>query len=209
MKNETTNNNSANIFYRNNYRRLFRLLMVMVIGNLILIAILIYLITHIPQPRTFASTSDGGQSVIYPLDQPVLSQQALLEWANQAAISIYNLDYLNYEKQLANAAHYFTPRGWRLFQNNFNSVVEAVVNQKLRVGAVAVGAPVIIEQGPLLGNYSWRIRMPLLVTYESATETKYQRLMVDMVIMRVSTLITPKGIAIAQFYAVGRQGQLR
>lgn len=201
--------NAQNIFYRNNYRRLVRLLGIMVGINLILVIIFIYLITHIPRARNFAAYPDNKSAPLYVLDQPLMSQSAILEWANQAAITVYNLDYLNYPKQMKEIATYFSPKGWALFQNDFRGILSTTVDKKLRVSAVATGAPVIVQQGPLLGNYSWKVRMPILVSYESASETLYQNLLVDMVIMRVSTDITPKGIAIAQFFATERPAQGR
>ena len=49
--------------------------------------------------------------------------------------------------------------------------------------------------------------MPLLVTYESASGTRTQAFTIDMVIVRVPTTSTPKGIAIAQFYGAQRETQ--
>lgn len=197
-------NKIRNIFYQKNLPRLFRLLVLMVIINLALTAVLIYLVTHRPEPKHFASTGDGRTAVLYPLTQPVVSQKALLDWASQAAIIVYTFDFLNYQQMLKEAATLFTPEGWKLFQNNFRPNLNNVIDEKLRVTAVATGAPIILEQGPLLGHYAWKVSLPILVTYESATETVQQPLTITMVIMRVSTSKTPKGIAIAQFYAKER-----
>lgn len=204
MKNPNTVD--PNIFYRKNYQRLLRFLLIMTVANLILGAILVYLAVNIPRPSTFASF-ENTTSPLAPLSEPIVSQKALLEWASQAAISVYNVDYLNYQKQLAANANYFSPQGWDLFQNDFRQILSTIVGQKLRASAVLTGPPVIIERGPLLGRYSWKIRMPLLITYESASEIRSTPIMVDMLVMRVSTLESPKGIAITQFFA--REGTPR
>lgn len=197
-------NKTRNIFFRQNYSRLFYLLLFMLIINLILTSVLIYLVTHRPAPKYFASSGGDKNTVLYPLTQPVVSQSALLDWATQAAIKVYTYDFLNYQQVLKEVASLFTPEGWKYFQNNLQPNLRNVIEKKLRVTAVATGAPIILEQGPLLGHYAWKVSIPILVTYESASEIVQQPLTVTMVIMRVPTKKTVKGIAIAQFYAKER-----
>ncbi|MCK1862760.1 DotI/IcmL/TraM family protein, partial [Legionella pneumophila] len=45
----------------------------------------------------------------------------------------------------------------------------------------------------LNGRYSWRVQMPILVTYQSASEFTQQNNVVTMLITRVSTLNSPRG----------------
>lgn len=195
--------NLRNTFYRNRYKRLFFLLRTMVLVSLVLVGVLVYFSTHVPIAPTYASY-EGKNSPLYGLNEPIVSQDALLQWATQAAISVYTFDYVNYKSALQDASHYFSPQGWSLFQNNLQPVLNTVLDKKLKLSAVAVGAPVIVEQGPLLGHYSWALRIPILVSYESATEVQQQSLLVSMVVSRVSTLTTTKGISIAQFYTSQR-----
>ena len=75
----------------------------------------------------------------------------------------------------------------------------AVKAKKLIVSAVATKAPVILQKGLLNGVYAWRVQMPLLVTYQSANEFSQQNNVVTILISRVPTLNSPRGIGIAQF----------
>jgi intracellular multiplication protein IcmL len=63
---------------------------------------------------------------------------------------------------------------------------------------VATRAPIILEKGMLSGRYSWRVQMPILVTYQSASEFTQQNIVVTMLITRISTIESPRGIGIAQ-----------
>lgn len=189
-----------NKFYRKNYSRLLFFLTVMIFTNLILGIYFIYLSVNIPLPITLAAF-ENKTTPLYALTEPVISQNALLEWASQVAISVYNIDYLNYRKQLAANQSYFSPAGWQVFLNDFRTVLGSIIGQKLRASAVLTGSPVILEQGPLFGRYAWKVRMPMLITYESASELRNTPIMVDMVIMRVPTTDSPKGIAVSQFFA--------
>lgn len=195
-----------NNFYRDNYRRLVGILLLMIIVNLGLIGTVVYLLTSRPAPQYFATSADGRITPLYPLSAPVVTPTELLQWANEAAVAAYTYNFVNYRKELQNTSGYFTPEGWNQFQQELRRSrnLETVIAKKLVVTAAATGAPVITDQGLLNGRYAWKIRIPLLVTYESASERIQQPIMVNMVITRVSTLDMPKGIAIAQFYASER-----
>lgn len=190
-------------FYRDSYRRVVTALLLMVFVNLILSFIIYYLASHQPEPRYFATSTDGRITPIYPLSAPMVSDAALLQWANQAAVAAYTYNFATYRKELQDASEYFTPEGWSDFETALESSrnLETVINKKLVVTAVATGAPVILDRGILSGHYSWKVQMPLLVTYESASTTIQQPILITMLITRVSTLNVPKGIAIAQFVA--------
>lgn len=196
---------NRNDFYRDNYRKVVGMLLLSVLIMTILVAGLIYLITNPPPPRYFATTTDGRISPLVPLDQPNISQSALLQWANTAAISAYTYNFVNYRQALQDAQAYFTPDGWSAFMEALTSSnnLTAVIAKKLVVSAVATGAPVILQQGILGGVYAWRVQMPMLVTYQSASQFSRQSIIVTMLVTRVSTLNSPQEIGIAQFVAAG------
>jgi len=77
--------------------------------------------------------------------------------------------------------------------------LDAVKAKKLIVSAVATRAPIILQKGLLNGAYSWRVQMPILVTYQSASEFSQQNNVVTMLITRVPSLNSPRGIGISQF----------
>lgn len=193
-----------NNFYRDNYRRLVGMLLFMIIVNFGLAGVIVYLITHRPAPQYFATSADGRITPLYALDQPVVNQGELVQWASQAAVAAYTYNFVNWRDSLQQASQFFTPEGWNQFQQGLKATrnLDTVIAKKLVVTAVPTGAPVIADQGILNGRYAWRVQIPLLVTYEGAGGERIQQsILVNLVIMRVSTLDTPKGIAIAQFVA--------
>ena len=115
----------------------------------------------------------------------------------------YSYNFVNYRKQLQAASEYFTPEGWRTFEAALKSSrnLETVIARKLVVTAVATGAPVVLDQRIVSGRYAWKVQLPLLVTYQSASTLFQQPLIVTMIVTRVSMRDVPKGIAISQFIA--------
>lgn len=166
----------------------------------ILSLFLAYVVTHPPEPQYFATSINGRMTPIVPLKEPNQSDSAVLQWANQAAIVSYTYNFVNYREELQAASVFYTAEGWRQFMNALeqSNNLNVLRSKKLVVSAVATRAPIILEKGVLNGRYSWRVQMPVLVTYQSASEFSQQNIVVTMLITRISTIESPRGIGISQ-----------
>jgi intracellular multiplication protein IcmL len=194
-----------NSFYRDNYRRVMMALLAVFVLVGLLSATLFYLVTHPPEPKYFAIHPDGTLIKLEPLSQPNMSPATLLQWANSAAIAVNTYNFVNYRQALQEASENFTPDGWQAYLQQLQSSnnLVAVTEKKLIVSAVATGAPVILQEGVTDGVYTWRVQMPMLITYQSASQVSPQSVVVTMLIVRVSPLNSARGIGIAQFVASG------
>lgn len=190
-----------NNFYRDGQRKVVVILLLSIISNIILGFMLFYIITHPPAPKYFATSINGRITPLFALNDPNQSDSAVLQWANQAAIAAFTYNFVNYRSELQASSGFFTADGWDQFLNALQSSnnLDAVKTKKLVVSAVATRAPVILQKGVLNGRFAWRVQMPLLITYQSASEFTQQNNVVTMLITRVSTLNSPRGIGIAQF----------
>jgi intracellular multiplication protein IcmL len=190
-----------NNFYRDGQRKMTVILLLVMIANVVLASMLTYVLTHPPAPRYFATSINGRITPLIALNAPNQSDSSVLQWANQAAIASFSYNFVNYRSELQSASGFFTAEGWEQFltalQDSNN--LESVKAKKLVVSAVATSAPIFLQKGILNGRYAWRIQMPILVTYQSASEFAQQNLTVTMLVTRVDTLNTPQGIGIAQF----------
>lgn len=197
-----------NDFYRDNYRRVMLALLIAFFLIVLLASALTYLVTHPPAPKYFAVNADGSLIKLKPLSEPNVSPATLLQWANMAVISVNTLNYVNYRKALQDASEYFTPDGWQEYLRGLKSSnnLTAVIEKKLIVSAVATGAPIILQEGLLNGVYSWRVQMPVLVTYQSPSQVSPQSQIVTLLIVRVSGLTSARGVGIAQYVASGGSG---
>jgi len=190
-----------NNFYRDGQRKLVLILCLSMLVNLCLASICIYIFTHPPAPKYFATSINGRITPLFPLNEPNQSDSAVLQWANQAAIAAFSYNFVNYHSELQAASGFFTAEGWTQFLNALqqSNNLDAVKAKKLVVSAVATRAPIILQKGMLNGVWAWRVQMPILVTYQSASEFSQQNNVVTMLITRVPTLNAPRGIGIAQF----------
>lgn len=188
-------------FYQDGQRKTVIILLLSVMINLLLGGCLIYIVTHPPAPKYFATSINGRITPIFPLSEPNLADPTVLQWANDAAVAAYTYNFVNYRTELEAASVFFTGAGWDQFLQaleNSNNLT-AVKVKKMVVSAIATATPVILKKGLLNGRYAWRIQMPLLVTYQSASEFSQQNNVVTMLVTRVSTNNSPRGIGIAQF----------
>ncbi|MEM1243238.1 MAG: type IVB secretion system apparatus protein IcmL/DotI [Pseudomonadota bacterium] len=192
-----------NAYYRNSYRLVFYILNIFILITAVLAGGMIYTITH-PLRRDYYATNDKSQlTELVRLAKPNLSTLALLQWASAATIAAYTYNFVDYRQALSSASEYFTSDGWRAFLSALRSsnVLKVILAKNLSVSAVITGTPVVLQQGDIGGVYTWNLEMPLLITYQSASELTQQRLIVNLVITRISTLESPRGIGIAQFQA--------
>ncbi len=190
-----------NKFYKDSQRKVMLALLIALIVNIVLASLLVYMITHPPAPKYFATSLNGRITPLFPLNEPNQSDSAVLQWANQAAIAAFTYNFVNYRDELQASSGFFTPEGWDQFLSALqqSNNLDAVKAKKLIVSAVATRAPIILQKGVLNGSFSWRVQMPILVTYQSASEFTQQNNVVTMLITRVSTLNSPRGIGISQF----------
>ncbi|KTD05653.1 type IVB secretion system apparatus protein IcmL/DotI [Fluoribacter gormanii] len=190
-----------NKFYKDSQRKVMLALLIALIVNIVLASLLVYMITHPPAPKYFATSINGRITPLFPLNEPNQSDSAVLQWANQAAIAAFTYNFVNYRDELQASSGFFTPEGWDQFLSALqqSNNLDAVKAKKLIVSAVATRAPIILQKGVLNGSFSWRVQMPILVTYQSASEFTQQNNVVTMLITRVSTLNSPRGIGISQF----------
>lgn len=197
-----------NEFYRDNYRKVIAALMISFFVIFILAGALFYIVSHPPAPRYFATSKDGRIVPLVAFSQPNLSNATVLEWSNTAATAAYSYNFVNYRQALQRAADYFTPEGKQMFFSAIKSSnnLQAVISKKLIVSAVATGVPVILEEGLLADRYTWKVQIPMLITFQSASQFSQQAVTVTMLIVRVSTLTSPSGIGIAQFIVSGGGG---
>lgn len=193
-----------NDFYRDNYRRVVMTIFLLLVVILSQAGIIYYLLTHRPLPVYFATTNNGRVMRILPvipLDEPNLPDSAVLQWATDAASTAFTFDFVNYRAQLQRAAEYFTTDGWSAFLSELQGSrnLLAVQAKKLVVSAVVTRAPVILSKQVVNGRYTWRVQMPVVITYQSANEIIPSNTTVTLTVSRVSTITSPRGIGISQF----------
>jgi intracellular multiplication protein IcmL len=135
------------------------------------------------------------------LSRTNMSDKAIMTWAKSKAVALFSYNYKNYRSKIQKSSRFFTDKGWSQFQTALkkSNNLDAVIANKLMVSAVVSGTPVILQKGDLKNVYSWRVQMPMTVTYKSPSEYSQQNIVATMLIMRTSSMNAPTGVGISQF----------
>ena len=188
-------------WYRNNYRRAIKLLFALILALCISLGIIAFLLLNQPKPQYFAATPDLRLAPLVPLNQPVLTQQGLLNWVADTITGSMSLDFLEWRKKLDAMRENFDDAAYKSFLESLNTsgVLEMIREKRLSASAVVTKAPVIIASGNVSGVATWRIEFPLIVSYESSQGVEStQHLLATVLVRRASTATTPRGVVIQQ-----------
>lgn len=185
-------------FYRDGFNKLLLVIagFIFVVGLLGLISLRLYL--EKPAPQTFPVDSEWRVQPAVPLSQPYLSTPDLLQWVSDSIQKAFVLDFYNYNDQLKHASQFFTQNGWQTFVNQLNIYANYnnVQAYKMFINATPTSAPIILQQGLLSGVYGWWVQMPIEVNFASYTKASKQSLLLQILVVRVSTLNNLSGVGI-------------
>lgn len=187
--------------YRDGYRLVMKWILVMALMSVLFTALLSYLSLFRKPPAYYATTTSGEVVPLHALSEPVVTSKYILQWASLATRDVLNIGFANYQQQFEQAKPYFTSKGWEQFQEALTSskLLQTIEDQHVDMSAVVSGAPVILGQAVVHGRFTWRIKLPVLITFTSASSQTKQSLYVTMDVQRVPVLDAEKGIQISNF----------
>ncbi|MBI1273797.1 MAG: type IV secretion protein IcmL [Alphaproteobacteria bacterium] len=200
---------NRNAYYRDGYRLMLRLSIILALVILVLTGSLIgMIVTTNVQHVFFATTSDGRIMPIVPLSDSFISRGDLVSWVADTTKRVMQFGYHDYRERLQDSAQYFTADGWESFTKSVLKearIIETITARRLVVDAEIDAAPEVVAEGNNNGIYTWVVRVPITVKYMGDKAPAEQRLDLQLTIVRVSTLERSKGIGIKQWIAAPRQ----
>jgi intracellular multiplication protein IcmL len=190
-----------NTFFRDKYRKMMKLIVLMMVVCIFLTVSFVIIGLHQVTPKYFGSTTTGQQIPVHPLSDPVITEKLITQWASIAAKSAYHLDFNHKDAELANVKMYFTKTGWESFQGAMeqSGLMDQVTSKKLELDAVVTNTPVIKSRGMSHGVRYWVVEMPMLVSFDSASDHAKRHMIVTMRIVRSSDITAPSGLQIYSF----------
>ncbi len=194
-----------NEYYRDGYRLALRVSVVQSFVIVGLIAAMFFVIhVHQPENRYFATTEDGRLIPMISLNQPNLSNPALMSWVAQAATEVMTFGFNDYRRRLQESSRFFTRKGWESFTQALQEarIIESIQANTQVITAAPRAAPVLQSEGLVNGQYQWVVQVPMIMSYQSGSKTRADRWIVTLVVVRVPRLESPNGVGIAQWIAV-------
>lgn len=164
----------------------------------VLISITVWFAIH-PQREYFAS--DNGRIIkLVPLSEPYQSQSNIIQFARDAIIKSFSIDFLNYQGQLEQVRSEYTRQGFSSFLESLeNSNILDTITRKRMNMTVTANTGVLIKQGLDRGIHYSIVEIPIEIRLVGqSSEFPSQKLLATVKIDRISVLDSIKGIAISQ-----------
>lgn len=201
---------TRNAFYRDGYRALLRICLILGAVIAVLIGALVSMIlTQRTEHVFFATTSDGRIINIVPLDKAYINQGDLVAWASDTVKRTMTFGYNDYRMRLQDVASNFTSTGWESFMKALKEahILEAVDARKLVVDISVDAAPEILGEGNNKGVYTWVMQLPVTIKLIGENAPSDMQWMLRLTVVRVSTLQHPQGVGIEQWVAAPRSSK--
>ncbi len=154
----------------------------------------LYFIRRVGQPL-------GAEQRIRGLHLPILTQAAILSWSSTTVTEVMTFNFADYNQRLSSFGDRFLPESWAKFVDAL--LKEDTINKFKSFNLVMTAAPsapaIIAEEGPdeETGEYQWKVQVPVILNYvtNNNRRTKNNHV-INLTLVRVSTLESPHGIAI-------------
>lgn len=159
----------------------------------------VYLGTRPVEFRYFTTDPQGGIREIVALNRPVQGVEEVLNWTTQVVTKAYSMSFANYAQQLDDIRPNFTEGGWLGYEQALSRAgfIDTLLNNQYVTTAVPEKAPVVVAQGLVNGVYGWRLQVPVIVTFQSASSQSSQTINVEVTVVRRPEIENPKGLGIA------------
>ncbi|MCD6045155.1 MAG: icmL [Gammaproteobacteria bacterium] len=183
---------------------------VVIVLTLIIIGLMVATFWHIQhpeEPKYFQVKIEQGKKQFIQLqayNARLLSRDDLLLWVQVVVGDIYTFNAITYPQKFKDLlAKDFTPAGADSFRQVLedSQLLQQVTTQQLNLTSIVSGQPVILKEGALLGKYSWKVQMPVLLTFESANQITTKRIIVTVLIVNVPTKESPQAVAIQEIWS--------
>lgn len=186
-------------FYRDGYYKALIAVGIMLVAIALLASVSLYLQLSKPAPVVFATGDEFRTLIPVPVNKTYVSAPDLIQWVSDVLPKSFKFDFINYNLQLKNVSQYFTVNGWKTYLDLVKIYADynVVTAGKLFISAIPAGAPFILNQGLLPeGVYGWLVQMPITLSSRSVSKGPDQTLVLQALVVRISTLNNLSGIAI-------------
>lgn len=185
-------------FYRDSFKKTLLLLLGSILIVVFLGGLLAYYILSKPWPVVFAVEERWQVQPPVNIIRPFISQADLLQWVSEVVPTLFELDFLNYDDQVAIQKRNFTANGWHVYQNQLKNFApkDTVINDHEFITTRLIDAPAVIKRGILSGRYAWMVNLPMAIDYFNLKERKTRIATFQILIVRVPTENNLAGVAI-------------
>lgn len=158
-----------------------------------------------PQDRFFPVGPNGEVIQIQPLTSPNKSEAQLRAWIVTGVMECSTFGHHDWRLRLEQCREYFTDAGYegyvKQLKNPSNQIWERIVVNRQVMSAIPTGTPQIIGKGIVDGRTTWKVEIPVTLSFKKGKQTRTTKQIVQLVISRVDTTERLSGLGITQWRA--------
>ena len=189
-------------FYRDGYRAIRTVALMQSIFILLFVIAVMYFLNVYKSERIYFATTNSGKLIpLVALDNPNLTNPALMSWVSQVVTEVLTFGFNDYRQRLNEASRHFTRVGWESFASALERAefMEKIENKQMIVTSIPAGAPVVVSEGLVNGRYQWEVNIPMNITFQAGNKKEPKRSNLTITIVRVPYLENPNGIGIERW----------
>ncbi|MBI3418532.1 MAG: DotI/IcmL family type IV secretion protein [Proteobacteria bacterium] len=136
--------------------------------------------------------------LMYPLDEPNLTHTAILNMTMNIVTEVLTFGFNNADERLLSARHLFTNDAWQRFAKAYLQYgrLEKIKRYQQVLTAIATHGAVIVSEGMVYHRDRWVTQVPIVTTYQAGDKVAHKRSILQLTLVRASTLEHPEGVAI-------------
>ncbi|WP_119344686.1 DotI/IcmL family type IV secretion protein [Facilibium subflavum] len=170
-------------FYKSNFRLMIKVLLLSVILNIILVFTVLN--QHAKEKFNFLAINNDGQiKSLQTHNVPRITQEMVVNWVSMNIQKIYSLDFLNYKEEALSFQNLFTDYGWISFNKAFKPVIDKIKDNHIVERAVLNGVPVVTAIGSISGIPSWKLEVPLMISYSKGQSMNTSKVVVKLTVQK-------------------------
>ncbi|SEI14457.1 DotI/IcmL family type IV secretion protein [Paraburkholderia hospita] len=189
--------------YKVSWPKLLGSNLILGVALLISVSVNAVLATRDVPPVYFAVTPDGRLVRLAPLNEPLVSQEKVVQFAQDCISRSFTLTFVDKDlKEHLNSLHgekgCYTDQGYKALMADpgFSDLISKIRDRHQVSSVVATGAGVVTataKRGDPI--YKWTVQQPISITLVSQTEKRSYSFIIETNIERVPTVDSPDGIS--------------
>ena len=143
---------------------LLAILTLAVVGNVIQFQ-------YLPTTKVVSETSDGRIRPLPTMDEPVFSDQHVMNWAATKFESLYDLPFTEVSSYSGRIRNFMLPKSTNQFVQGLRDagIIDKVLKERRVLRGIRTAPPTILNSFVKNGRYIWVVEMPVSAIFEGAS----------------------------------------
>ncbi len=125
---------------------------------------------YIPPASVVSETADGRIRPLPTMDEPIFSDQHVMNWAAEKFESLYDLPFTEISTYPGRIRTFMLPKSAKEFVKGLREagIIDKVSKERLVLRGIRTAPPTIVDSFIDNGRFIWVIEMPLSAVFEGA-----------------------------------------